>query len=61
MAQARERPSLGYSSLGQASWVGSQSFTPAPDSCPDLGPKEKGESCLATAKETEKLSQIGGE
>ena len=63
VARGRETPSLGCSSLGGgwAPWVVDQSYTLAPDSCPGLGPKEKGQRCQATAKETEKPSRVEGE
>lgn len=40
------------SSLGAGSLGGWPGLPPPLDSCPDLGPKEKGESCQAVAKET---------
>ena len=63
VAWGRETPSLGCSSFGGgwAPWVVDQSSTQAPDSCPDLGPKEKEQRCQATAKETEKTSRVEGE
>ena len=63
VAQGEETPSLGCSSLGGgwAPWVVGRSSTLAPDSCPDLGPKKKGQRCQATAKETEKPPRVEGE